>query len=100
MIIFAYAIPLAAWVAFIYVQHHHGDRPTTHNWWALMTALGVFELCKGIFGQVAPDYAFTLALATAFVSGGIVQIMWVRTIWTSDKSSEEFADDLLVSRTH
>jgi len=99
MMVLAYAIPLVAWIAFVYAQHHFGDRPTTHNWWALMTAIGVFELCKGIFGEIAPAYALTAALVTAFFAGGIVQVIWVRSVWTPSDEAD-FADDLLATRTH
>lgn len=98
MMVLAYAIPLLAWIAFVYVQHHSGDRPTTHNWWALMTALGVFELSKGIFGEIAPGYALTAAMMTAFFAGGIVQILWVRSVWTTSES-RDYAEDLLATRT-
>ena len=89
MLFLAYAIPLVAWIAFVYVQHHHGDRPTTHNWWALMTALGVFELSKGVFMETVPEHALMMALCTAFVSGGIVQIAWARSVWTAIHLPEE-----------
>jgi hypothetical protein len=95
MLVLCYALPLVAWIAFVYVQHHYGDRPTTHNWWALMTAIGVFELGKGIYGEIAPEYALTVALVTAFLAGGVVQIAWVRSFWVS-----EDADDLLATRTN
>ncbi len=100
MLFLTYAIPLAAWVAFVYVQHHFGDRPTTHNWWALMTALGVFELGKGMFGLIVPEHAVTMALFTAFVCGGLVQVAWVRSSWPTVEESDEYAEDLLATNTH
>ena len=91
MLVLCYALPLAAWVAFVHIQHHYGDRPTTHNWWAIMTALGVFELGKGVYGEIAPANALIMALVTAFIAGGVVQTMWVRSIWVSEESSDELA---------
>ena len=32
MIILMYMIPVLAWITFIYVQHHSGDRPTSFHW--------------------------------------------------------------------
>jgi hypothetical protein len=34
MIVLMYLIPVVAWVAFVYVQYHDGDRPTSFHWWA------------------------------------------------------------------
>ena len=34
----------------------------------------------------------------AFISGGVVQVAWVRSIWSSEEETQEFADDLLATR--
>ena len=88
MMFLAYAMPLASWIVFIYVQHHYGDRPTTHNWWALMTALGTFEYCKAIYALFVPEMAVILAIATAFIAGGLVQVAYERADWKAETEEE------------
>jgi hypothetical protein len=72
MVLF-YIIPLATWLAFVYVQHHYGDRPTTVYWWALMSAIGTFEYGKCVYAHIEGLPSISLALATSlFVAGAVL----------------------------
>jgi hypothetical protein len=83
MIILMYMIPVVAWIAFVYVQYHDGDRPTSFHWWALMTSLGMFEYGKGIFGQFHELPVISMALATAVASAGVVLTIHARRTWAT-----------------
>ena len=92
MIIFMYMIPVLAWITFIYVQHHEGDRPTSFHWWAVMTALGMFEYGKGVFGQFHDLPVLSMALVTAVLAAGtVLTIHWRRT-WATFESESSPAD--------
>lgn len=68
-----YLIPLAAWLTFIYAQRHHGDRPTTHTWWALLSGLGTVECTKGLASLWMPaDAALVVSVCCGlFVAAAI-----------------------------
>jgi hypothetical protein len=92
MIVLMYMIPVLAWITFIYVQHHSGDRPTSFHWWAVMTAIGMFEYGKGIFGQFHGLPVVSMALATAVAAAGtVLTIHWRRT-WAAFDSENAPAD--------
>ncbi len=84
MLLFLYMVPLAAWIAFIYHMHHFGGRPTTTIWWAFMTALGTFELAKGIAALVAHGDSVMVALGAAVAMGGVVLVIAARRAWVSE----------------
>ena len=73
MVLF-YIVPLVTWLAFVYVQHHYGDRPTTNNWWALMSGLGTFEYGKCVWAHFNGLPSMSLALATALFTAGAVLV--------------------------
>jgi hypothetical protein len=81
MMILMYLIPVFAWVAFIFVQHHHGDRPTSYHWWAVMTAIGMFEYGKGIFSQFHELPVLSMALAGAVASAGVILTIHARRVF-------------------
>lgn len=88
MIVLMYMIPVFAWIAFVYVQHHRGDRPTTFQWWAAMTAIGTFECSKGIFGQFHELPVISMALAAAVGAAiTVLTIHWRRTFTALDAAS-------------
>lgn len=82
MILLAYILPVVAWLAFIYVQHQWGDRPTTYVWWALMSGLGVFEYGKCVFSYFAGLPAGSLALLFALGAAGVVLAYHAHSVWT------------------
>jgi hypothetical protein len=73
-----YIVPLVTWLAFVYVQHHYGDRPTTVHWWALMSGFGTFEYGKCVWAHFHGLPSISLALATALFVSGAVLIYAVR----------------------
>ena len=75
MMLVFYLVPIATWLAFAYVQHHYGDRPTTFHWWALMSALGTFEYGKCVYAYFEGLPSVPLALASALLVGGAV-LFW------------------------
>lgn len=93
MIILMYMIPVVAWAAFIYVQHHKGDRPTSYHWWAVMTGIGMFEYGKGIFGQFHELPVVSMALAAAIVSAGIVLTIHARRAFAPAVTGEGYGAD-------
>ena len=92
MMVLMYMVPLAAWLSFIYVQHHEGDRPTTVQWWAAMTAIGTFECAKGFFGLFHELPVVSMALAAGVAAAlTVLTVHWRRT-WTALEPESEYAD--------
>lgn len=67
-----YMVPLIAWLVFVQVQFHKGDRPVNFGWFALMAGLGTFECAKGFFGLFELMPAFPMALGAATLAAGCV----------------------------
>jgi len=92
MMVLMYMIPVAAWLSFIYIQHHSGDRPTTLLWWVAMTAIGSFEYGKGVFGLFHDLPVLSMALAAGtFAALTVLTIHWRRT-WTALDTESGRAD--------
>ena len=92
MIVLMYLIPIFAWLAFIYVQHHFGDRPTTLPWWAVMTGIGMFEYGKGVFGQFHELPVLTMSLAAGVLAAGCVLAVQMHRDWEPLEPEELPAD--------
>ncbi len=73
-----YLIPLAAWLTFVYVQYHWGDRPTTHVWFSLMAGIGTFECTKGVFALATGMPATEMAFGAGLFAAACVQVARVR----------------------
>jgi hypothetical protein len=67
-----YLVPLVAWLAFVQVQFHKGDRPVSVGWFALMAGLGTFECAEAFFALFEPLPALSMALGAAVLAGGCV----------------------------
>jgi len=83
-----YLIPLAAWLAFVYVQYQSGDRPTTYLWFAIMAGLGTFECTKGIFGLVGGMPATTMAFGAGLFAASCVLVARVRNTLDTPERAE------------
>ena len=83
MILLLYILPIVAWLTFIYVQHHQGDRPTTYVWWAFMSALGVFEYGKCVFYYFDALPANSLAFLFAIIAGGSALTYHAHRVWNA-----------------
>ena len=97
MLFLIYLFPIAAWLAFVYFMHHSGGRPTTEHWWAVMTALGTFELSKGIFALFPVLPSVTMAFGAAVLMHGLVMTYYVRQSW---ESAEEMPAHSAVAASH
>ena len=67
-----YLVPLVAWLAFVHVQYHKGDRPVNLGWFAIMAGLGTFECAEGFFGLFELLPALPMALGAAVLAAGCV----------------------------
>ena len=85
-----YIVPIIAWLAFVYVQHTYGDRPTTVVWMALMTGIGVFEYGKCVFALVEGVPSIPVALVVAFASAGAIFMLDRRGIVGEKRDIESF----------
>jgi hypothetical protein len=92
MMVLMYSVPIAAWLSFIYVQHHWGDRPTTVQWWAAMTGIGSFEIAKGFFGLFPDLPVVSMALAAGIAAALAVLIVHWRRTWTALEPESGYAD--------
>jgi hypothetical protein len=81
MLTIIYLFPVAAWLAYTYHMHHSGGRPTTYQWWALMTGVGVFELSKGIAAEITATSSVVYALGTGVLAALAVIVVQSRRTW-------------------
>lgn len=88
MLVVSYTIGLVAWVTWIWVQHHYGDRPTTSVWLALMLALGIFEYTKSMLALIHGAPAVLYAASAALLAAGAIAVMQAHRAWEKGSALE------------
>ena len=94
MLLATYLMALGVWVAWIYVQHNYGDRPTNYVWFAAMTSLGVVEYSKSINALVDEQSALVTALGLGFAVATFILAQHARRVWRENAEAEATADAL------
>jgi uncharacterized integral membrane protein len=88
MLLATYLVALGVWIAWIYAHYYYGDRPTSYVWFAVMTALGVFEYSKSLYAMINEHTAVAMAIGVAFFTLGGILFQHARVVWRGEPAAE------------